>query len=216
MNTRFAVLVALMLPATLRAQDSTASAPAKEETLFGRMGIKSAHIAFGGGSTPYVARTTKPASTAELRVGLTLRRLPDWTIVFASNNVGDWDTTGYVVPNSNGYHPHLAAISSGIEVQRRWSSNSLIHPVATAGAGQLINSYNYSFYPKTGAREFHQDETTTVSYATLAGGGELNLAGWLHFVVTAGYRAAGSSSIPYGTGSNSGFSTVALLEFGKF
>ncbi len=216
MNTRFAVLVAVMLPATLLAQDSTLKVPSKEQTLFGRLGLKGAHIAVGGGSAPYSARTTTPGSTSEARLGVTLLRLPGWTIVFAGNAVINGDTTAYVAPNTNGYHPRLAAVTSGIEIQRRWSSHRLIHPIATAGVGQLTNSYSYYRYPKTGGSEFHRDEKRTTSYTTFAGGGEINIAGWLRFVMTAGYRFAGASSIPYGTGSNSGFSSVAAFELGRF
>lgn len=126
------------------------------------------------------------------------------------------DTTTYVVPNSNGFHPRMTATALGLEVQRRWSSASLVHLVASAGAGQLVNSYDYFTYQKTGASEFHQDEVTMVPYATLAGGGEVNLSGWARFAITAGYRAAGASRIASGVGTNSGVSTAALLEFGKF
>lgn len=216
MNTRFAVLVALMLPATLRAQDSTAKTPQKDQTLFERVGLKGVHLALGGGSAPYAARTTKPASYAEFRLGFTLRSLPDWTIAFASNAVADKDTTAYVAPNSNGFHPYLRATSSGIEIQRRWSSSKLIHPIATVGAGQLEHSYNYFLFPKTGVWEYHQDEKTTVSYTTVGGGAEVNIAGWVRFAVTVGYRTAGRSSIPFGTATNSGLASVAALEFGRF
>ena len=216
MNTRFAVLVALMLPATLRAQDSTARTPPKDQTLFERLGLKGVHLALGGGSAPYAGRTTKPGNTGEFRLGFTLRSLPEWTIAFASNAVADEDTTAYVAPNSNGFHPYLRATTSGIEIQRRWSSNKLIHPIATVGAGQLEHSYNYFLFPKTGGREYHQDGKTTVSYTTLGGGAELNIAGWVRFAVTVGYRTAGSSSTPFATGSNSGFSSVAVFELGRF
>ena len=216
MNTRFAVLVALMRPATLRAQDSTAKVLPKEQTLAERLGVKAVHVALGAGSAPSAARTTEPGNYAEFRLGFTLRSLPDWTIAFASNAVTDKDTTAYVAPNSNGFHPYLRATTTGIEIQRRWSSNKLIHPIATVGAGQLTQSYNYFLFPKTGGREYHQDGKTSVTYATLAGGGEVNIAGWMRFVVTAGYRTAGSSSTPFVTGSNSGFSSVAALELGRF
>ena len=216
MNTRFALLVALMLPPTLRAQDSTAKVPPKDQTLFEGLGLKGMHVALGGGSAPYAARTTKSGTTGEFRLGFTLRGLPDWTIAFASNSVADQDTTAYVAPNSNGFHPYLRATSSGIEIQRRWSSIKLIHPIATIGVGQLEHSYNYFLFPKTGGKELRQDEKTSVTYTTLAGGAEVNITGWMRFVMTAGYRTAGLSSIPFGTASNSGFSSAAALELGRF
>jgi hypothetical protein len=209
------VLAALCLPLVLSAQDSTA-APQGDQTLMQRLGLDGLHVAVGGGATPYMGRNTDPAGTGELRVGATFRRWPAWTIAFAASGVGDWDTTTYVVPNSNGYHPHLAATTSGFEVQRRWSSSSLVHLVATAGAGQLVNSYDYYYYPKSGGSEFHKEEVTSVSYVTFSGGGELNIASWARVLFTAGYRGAGATRIPAAVGTNSGVMSTMLFEFGKF
>jgi hypothetical protein len=209
------VLAALCLPLVLSGQDST-TAPKGDQTLMQRLGLHGLHLALGGGDTPYMGRTADPAGTAELRLGATFRRWPAWTVVFAASGVGDWDTTTYVVPNSNGYHPHLAATTSGVEVQRRWSSSSLVHLVATAGAGQLVNSYNYYYYPKAGGSEYHKEEVTSVSYVTFSGGGELNIASWARVLLTAGYRGAGATRIPAAVGTNSGVMSTMLFEFGKF
>jgi hypothetical protein len=215
MNPARVVLAMVCLPLALSAQDSTAAA-AGDATLMQRLGLRGMHVSFGGGASPYVARVGSSASTAEIRLGATLRRWPAWTVAFASSGVVDLDTTSYVVQNSGGYHPRMAATTTGVEVQRRWSSSSLFHFTATAGAGELLNSYNYFLYPKSGAGEFFQEEVTKVRYATLAAGGELNVSGWARMLITAGYRAAGSTRIASGVGSNSGVVSSVLLELGRF
>lgn len=214
MNPARVVLAMVCLPLALSAQDSTAAA-AGDATLMQRLGLRGIHVSFGGGATPYMGRNANPASTAEVRLGATFRRWPNWTIAYAAGGVGDWDTTSYVVPNS-GFHPRLAATTSGVELQRRWSSSSLFHFAITAGVGELVNSYNYSLFPKSGGSEFHREEVTSVSYAALGGGGEVNISGWARILLTAGYRAAGSTRIPGGVGTNSGIMSTMLLEFGKF
>ena len=210
------ILIALFcLPAVVAAQDSTAAAP-KDETLMKRIGLHGLHFSFGGGSSPYMGRNADPVGTSEVRVGATFQRWPEWTIVLASSGVGHWDTTTYVAPNSGGYHPHLAAGAAGAELQRRWSSSRLFHFTATVGAGELVNSYNYLYFPKAGGREFRKEQITSVRYATLAGGGELNVSSWARLLITAGYRAAESTRIAGGVGTNSGVVSAVLLELGKF
>jgi len=215
MNSVRFVLAAFCLPLTLSAQDSTA-APRVDQTLMQRLGLQGIHVSFGGGATPYMGRNAAPASTGELRLAATFRRWPAWTIAFAGSGVGDWDTTTYALKNGSGYHPHMAAATSGVELQHRWSSSGLFHLAATAGAGQLVNSYNYYYYPKSGGSEFHKEEETSVPYATLSGGGEVNVSGWARLLITAGYRAAGSTRIPGGVGTNSGVVSTVLFEMGKF
>ena len=215
MNSARILLVAFCLPLSLSAQDS-ATVPPADQTLMQRIGLRGLHLALGAGATPYMGRNETPASTGEMRVGATFRRWPAWSIEFTASGVAVGDTTTYVAPNSGGYHPRLAGTTSGVEIQHRWSSSRLLHFVATAGAGELVNSYNYYFYPKTGGSEFHQDEHTSVHYATFSGGGELNIAGWSRLLITAGYRGAGSTRIAAGAGTNSGLVTTALFEFGKF
>lgn len=110
----------------------------------------------------------------------------------------------------------MAATTSGVEVQHRWSSGNAFHWAATAGAGQLTNSYNYGYYPRSGGSEHRRDEVTSVPYATLSGGGEVNVSSWARVLLTAGYRAAGSTRIMGGIGTNSGTMSTMLIELGKF
>ena len=79
-----------------------------------------------------------------------------------------------------------------ISLERRWATHNLPHLVASAGGGQLVNSYNYSCYSKTGGSEFHQAELTKIPYATVAVGGELNITGWTRFL----FRPATGAPVP--------------------
>lgn len=203
-------------PLTLRAQDSTATAIPQNHTLMERLGLGGAHLGLGGGSGPNMGNQSGKESSSEFRLGFTPRRAPDWALAFTLSALMNADTTGYVVPGSNGYHPRMAATTTGLEVQRRWRRGQMLHPMAVLGAGQLKNSYNYFKYPKSGGSEFHQEESTGTAYATLAGGGELNVAGWFRVALTVGYRRAGGARIPFGVGNNSGVTSAMLFEMGKF
>ena len=101
MRSVYSVIVALSFPLALFAQDSTA-APRADETLTQRLGLHGIHMSQGGGSSPYMGRREGEASTGEIRIGVTPHRWPDWTIAFAFSGVGNWDTTSYVVPSSDG------------------------------------------------------------------------------------------------------------------
>ena len=205
---------ALALPLVAGAQDTTARN--QDQTLMQRLGLHGMHVSMGGGSSPYMGTTTTGASTGEFRFGITFRRWPSWTLAVAASEVGERDTTGYAVANSSGYHPRLAAVSSGVELQHRWSSSSLFHPVAAVGAGQITNSYNYYFYPTSGGSVYNREQVTDVPYATISGGGELNVSGWARILIAVGYRTAGSTRIAYGVGNNSGATSAVLVELGKF
>jgi hypothetical protein len=201
----------------VRAQgsDSAKKQPQVEHTV-GRLGwIRSAHIAFGSGQAPYVGRTGG-AQVSEFRLGLSLKALPNVTFALASTGAIDTDTTSYVVAESHGYHPKLAAYTQSLEIQRRWRNLSLVHPLATAAVGSLVTSYNYVEYPRSGGSIVHRDQQTSSTFYALAGGGELNVLSWMRATMTIGYRSAGATTLPNRTASNSGLVVTSLVELGKF
>jgi hypothetical protein len=186
-----------------------------EHTLSSLIRVRAAHIAFGAGSVPYLNKESG-GSAAEFRLGISLKSLPDWTFTWASNAVMDQDTTSYVAPRSDGYHPLLTSVTQSLEVQRRWRNASVIHPLATAAIGTLTTAYGYYEYPRSGGSIRHQDEKTNSTFYSLAGGGELNIARWMRTTLTLGYRSAAVLKLPAGTSPNSGFMVTSLVEFGRF
>ena len=195
--------------------DTIKPKPAVEHTI-GRLGwIKSAHIAFGGGQSPYIGRAGG-AQVSEFRLALSLKKLPNWTFAMASSGVVDTDTTSYVAGGSQGYHPRLAAHTQSFEIQRRWGNLALVHPVATASIGSLVTSYNYWERLTSGAKVVHNDERTSSSFYALAAGGELNVLSWMRAMLTVGYRGAGATTLPNRIASNSGVVVTSLVELGKF
>lgn len=128
------LVAALIIPFIAQAQDSTAAA--REQTLFRRLGIAGAHFAVGATTTPYNGRT---GSAMDMRLGITFERLREWTLVVGSAAIADTDTTAYVAPGSQRFHPRLASTSSTVELQRRWHSRAVIHPIAAMTVGRVTN-----------------------------------------------------------------------------
>ena len=95
MTTVRTVLIALLLPHLTEAQDSTATQPTKDHTPFDRIGLEGAHIASGGGSGPCVARSDRPGETGQVRIGVTPRSFPEWTIAWASRGGGEQNIAGW-------------------------------------------------------------------------------------------------------------------------
>ena len=66
------------------------------------------------------------------------------------------------------------------------------------------------------SREDHRDEKKSASYLALDVGGELNIAHWLRFSVSAGLRNAAKYTFSTGSMRNDGVTVTSLFELGKF
>ena len=216
MRTTRLLLAAIALPVSLHAQDSTQTPRPRDSTLLEKLGLRGVQVSFGGGAAPYRGRATGTAGTAEFRLGFTPRSHSEWTIAVTNSMVTDPDTAGYVAPGSTTFHPRMMEAASGIELQRRWSGSTLLHPMAQVGAGQMSNAYKYYSYPSTGGRTLRSDDSNAAAYVTAGGGAELNVSSWMRISLTASYRKAGETAISFGRGSSSGVSSAMLLEFGRF
>jgi hypothetical protein len=194
-------------------QDTTSTA-SKPQTLFGLSFLKAAHFDLGAGAVPYLRYGS--GQTTQIRVSMVFNALPDWTFAVGSGGIIVGDTTSYVAPGSNGYHPFLGENTTGVEVQRRWNPSALFHPMATVGLGTLRESYQYVHFSTDGGSTSHRDNPLTTTYFDVAAGGELNLTGWMRLTPTAGYRQAAAYALPTGTMRNSGLTITSLLEFGRF
>jgi hypothetical protein len=213
-NVAVLSLIVGLLPTVVLAQDST-QVRGEGRTLAGTLGLRGMHVGFGGGAAPYLD-TPDGAATSEFRFGVSPKRAPDWAFAVGVTVVTEGDTTGYVVPNSNNFHPRMTSTAVGLEVQRRWRRTSILHPMLVAGVGGITNSYTYWEYPAGGDSRLHEDASTTSSYASLGAGGEVSVFSWMRLAVVMSYRAAGRMRIPDARGTNSGAAGWMLLEFGKF
>jgi hypothetical protein len=211
-----AVLIFALAATTALAQDT-----ASTKTRSSALPFRGVHFDWGAARLPYLDRDGQHASAAglDLRLSLPLRRAPDWSVAFATNILSN-DTTAYVVPASvasgqPGFHPRLTSWSTSLEVQRRWNQRRKLHAIASAGAGTIANSYDY-YATTNGTREFHEDEKTRATFATIAGGAELDIARFFRASLMAGYRSGGRMTIPQASGSNGGLTATFNLELGVF
>lgn len=208
------LLIVVLLPTVALAQDST-DAHREGRTLAGTLGLRGMHVGYGGGAVPYLD-APDGAGTLELRLGVSPKRTPGWTFALAASAVMEGDTTRYVVPRSNNFHPQMTSTAVGVEVQRRWRRTSLLHPMLVGGVGGITNSYTYWEYPASGGSRFHEDARRTSGYVSLGGGGEVSVFSWMRLAMVMSYRAAEHMRIPDARGTNSGAAGWMLLEFGKF
>lgn len=186
-------------------------------------GLRHAHVASGQSLIPYQGRALHRAD--EFRLGFTLQQLPDWAVAYAYGHASPpFDSAAFFAPacdNANlveipagkpvaGCHPTIVANSSALEVQYRWHPTRSVHPLASVTLGRLTTGY---FFVPLGKKRFI-DSLQSSTIVTLGGGGELNLARWLHLTAVVGYRQSFGKTIPNGSVSNSGLTVTSLLVVG--
>jgi hypothetical protein len=181
-------------------------------------------VAAGPSLAPYQGRPLRQA--VEERLGITLKQLPHWAVsVAASIPSARLDSSAFVAPacynatpaevqsgKDAGCHPLIGEPAEGLEMQYRWSPTQSVHPLASVALGTVTNWYGYRT-----RTTFHQHDSLQHStVVTLGGGGEFNLARWLHVALIGGYReSVGGKTIPNETVSHSGFTLTSLLIVGK-
>ncbi len=206
-------LLVLAAPLALAAQDSSATDVPRTRTLTESWGV---HFSIAGGSGPTIGSRSSRGSLSEVRLALTPAAAPAWTLALVSSFTQSEDSTAYVAPNSGGFHPRVQSSAGALELQYRPNKHEALHPIAIVNVGVLTSFYAYYLYPAGRASEYHKEEETATRSATLAGGGEMNVASWLRVAATAGYRKAGGERIRDGVGSNSGTIFALLVQAGKF
>jgi hypothetical protein len=184
----------------------------RQTRLWATLGMQGAHVSLGLGGTPYLDGT---AGTLELRLGLTPRAIPRWTIAVAGGFVADTRPTAYVAPGTDGLQPELWTATGGIEVQHRWAGSRRYHPLAFAGVGSVTNSYRFKTRSAEGPT-YHRNEERSTPFVSVGAGGEVRVAGWLRGSGLVGYRAARGIEVPHASGTNGGMTFIALLSAGWF
>jgi len=158
--------------------------------------------------------------SSEMRLGFTIDSLPTWAFGVSAGAVAHPDHSEtfasgcytYVneVLTNTGCYPHVIAAFSALDVQKRWRPARMVHPLASLAVGQLRTRNIYR-----GSNEWRVDSARASGIVALSGGGELNIARWLHLSVSAGYREVFRSTTPLGAIAPSGFTLTSLLLFGK-
>jgi hypothetical protein len=183
--------------------------------------IKHTYVAEGVSVLSYRSQRLSPALDA--RAGITLDALPTWAFGVNGTWVRHPDNASYFEPKcftyvdhekkQTGCYPKIGASSAAIDVQKRWGPTRTMHPFASAGLGQVQTGNVYSNSAKSLSGTV--DSMRTSTFVTLGGGGELNLTGWLHVTLTAGYRGVFRQETPNGPVARSGFTLTSLLLVGK-
>ena len=180
-----------------------------------------AHVADGVSGLPYRDRAFTRAAAA--RVGFALDALPTWAFALSGNWVMDQDRAAYFEPKcftyvngvrtQTGCYPVIQAQSTALEVEKRWGPTATVHPLASASLGRVNTGNVYRNTARCLCSS--KDSSWTSPFVTLGGGGELNIARWLHVALTAGYREVFRRGAPSGTVSPSGLTLTSLLIVGR-
>src|SRR5215208_1717209 len=138
MKPRILFLLICCLASLASAQDST-----RAGSVSSRLPYRGIHLGLGGGVMPYLDTRMPGAGAAEVKLALTLREFPDWSVAFTTSSVVNTDTTSYRVRGpafpQGSFHPDLMSTAIGLEVQRRWDQANVVHPMGTASLGGIMN-----------------------------------------------------------------------------
>ena len=185
------------------------------------LGAGCVHVAVGRSLAPYQGRSLHP--TDEFRLGFTLPQLPQWAFAYAAGGAkGPRDSASFFVPTCvkglfevmpgtpvTGCHPDIPATSDAFEVQYRWNHTRSVHPLASVALGRVETGYDL-----IRGKGIRFDSAQSSRFVTVGGGGELNLARWLHVTAIAGYRQSFGRSNTVGIAMSSGFTLTSLLVVG--
>jgi hypothetical protein len=203
------------LASSRRARDSVSGTAGVEppRTAFGFHGM---HLGVGFGSAPYLNQWTG-AQTAEVRLGVSPFR--DWTLAYSHSEVVNEKGTDYFVRDCNGgrgCYPNVGVRADAFELQRRWHREHRVHPIAAASVGSLVSKYAYYRGSGIAFEPAVWDSTQYRQFASVSGGLEADIWGWIHAMAYGGYRQSTTGTVPNGKSSNSGPTLAWLVEIGKF
>jgi hypothetical protein len=203
--------VAVLFVATVAAAQDTARNAPKEQTLAGWHGFQALHVDFGG-----VSRSTVDSglTLGVARLTAAFSSLPQWSFSFLDQE-GYGQRGSYTVPNSGGYQPPMYQSIQGLAAEHRWNNRRAIHLFAAVSAGSITNSFEY-YHDSAGVRENHRDEKKSTPYLAMDVGGELNIAHWIRYSISVGYRNAAKYTFSTGSMRNDGVTVTSLIELGKF
>ena len=180
--------------------------------------VQHMYVAEGVSALSYRDRNFTRAD--EWRLGFTLDSLPTWAFGMSVGGVSHPDHSAtfqngcytYVntVRTKTGCYPTITGNSTALDVEKRWRPTETVHPLASAALGLLRTRNIYR-----GSTAWTVDSSRASGFVGLSGGGELNIARWLHLSVSAGYRQVFHPNTPAGSIAPSGFTLTSLLLFGK-
>jgi hypothetical protein len=178
------------------------------------------HMFVAAGVSTNAYRNHAVKRTGEGRIGFSLDAFPSLAFALSGTGVSDLDEADYFeakcftwingARKHTGCSPRISAWTHAFDVQKRWRATQTLHPLASVVFGHAGTGNIYA-----DSARFVSDSTRTSAFMTLSGGGELNIASWLHVTATAGYREVFQRNTPIANVSPSGFTLTSLLVIGK-
>lgn len=148
-------------------------------------------------------------------MGFTPPQFPNLSVAWAVSSAQARDAAPFLLPACDtptlDCRPSIINNVSALEVQYHWSPMLSVRPMASVALGSVRTGY---LYRVVGASR-RTDSLQSSPFVTLAAGGELSPARWLHVNVSAGYRQAFGKTGPNASVSNSGFALTSLLVLGR-